>query len=405
MCFTTSTEVKAQVAVGDKAPELSFLRPLTLNENGWPLSYNEQVTVIDFWATWCAPCIAAFPHVNDLIDQFEGKVSFLAITTESEEKVNAFFERGKILKGIKMLDNDSFAHEAFGIETIPMAFVVDINGIIVWKGSSSKLTKEVLEAAISNAGIEEEDKRPAAITRQQEQEEAFYEGALFSFIAAVADTTSQRNYPTGGWRYEEDYVLKIRKNDDLVEGIGWFLNVNPKTRMMVLDPKGVSNGVKVDYFYKCGTAAFNEYTNKYFVNNKEGNHFLSLMGGVFQFEPRIEKKDVPVLVISLENAELFKQAVSIQDDRSGYNDSDPANIEMINMPVAVLAQMLERNLEIPVEVQPTLLAGGLYDLTINATTIASARASLSQYGLKLMEEKKEIDFLVLDFSENGGKDD
>lgn len=60
-------------------------------------SLRGQVAVLEFWATWCGPCVAAVPHLNKLADQFKDKpVRFIAITAEAAAAVEPFLKRRPI---------------------------------------------------------------------------------------------------------------------------------------------------------------------------------------------------------------------------------------------------------------------------------------------------------------------
>src|ERR1700679_2534416 len=53
-----------------------------------------KVVVLEFWATWCGPCIKAIPHLNDLAEQFKGKpVVFISVTSENEDVVRFFLKK------------------------------------------------------------------------------------------------------------------------------------------------------------------------------------------------------------------------------------------------------------------------------------------------------------------------
>ncbi|MFQ5447893.1 MAG: SdrD B-like domain-containing protein, partial [Saprospiraceae bacterium] len=47
---------------------------------------RDKVTVIDFWATWCGPCVAAIPHMNELADAFSDHVAFVGLSDELAPK-------------------------------------------------------------------------------------------------------------------------------------------------------------------------------------------------------------------------------------------------------------------------------------------------------------------------------
>jgi len=381
-----------QVKVGEEAPQIEFSYCLDNNDLK-NISYEKELTIIDFWATWCAPCIASFPHYNELSEKFKDRANFVSITVEPKMKVERFLKRGKDIKALKLIDKDSITFENFGISQIPKTFVIGENGKILWSGNSKQLTKEVLEVFFDGKNgkeIKNKKKKP--------EKKKFYERALFSFVVSEADTITGKNYPTGGWSYKPDYTLKYRNNDSLINAIGWFLKINPQTRMDILNPEKAQ--VKIDLFYKCGKEAFTEYTNLLLPDNKEGNHFLTLMGSVFGFESKIEKRKTTVYEIQIKDQKKLFEAKSIHEFRSGYDDNNPSGIEIINMPISVLSEILEKHLKVPIVPSDKLLDDIFYDFSINCKDYESASESLEKYGLELMITSKEIDFLVLHFNRN-----
>jgi thiol-disulfide isomerase/thioredoxin len=81
-----SEEPYSLLKPGDQPPALQF-RTLDGQAPDWADLAGTAV-VLDFWATWCGPCIKAIPHLNQLVDEFAGRpVRFISVTYEKEEVV------------------------------------------------------------------------------------------------------------------------------------------------------------------------------------------------------------------------------------------------------------------------------------------------------------------------------
>jgi thiol-disulfide isomerase/thioredoxin len=127
--------------VGDKAPPLDHVNWI----KGEPVKAWEagHVYVIDFWATWCGPCRASIPHVNELAKQHAADnvtVIGAAIWPKPKMVPTADFvkEKGDAMSYLIAEDIDGATATAFmaasGNNGIPTAMVIDKQGTIAWMG-------------------------------------------------------------------------------------------------------------------------------------------------------------------------------------------------------------------------------------------------------------------------------
>ena len=108
--------------------------------------------VMDFWATWCRPCVAAMPHLNELQKEFASdSVVFLAVTHERKQQVQGFLTMHELLALVALDSDKQVMHKLMGIRAIPRTFVIGPDRVIRWTGHPSKLGREELRAILTGA--------------------------------------------------------------------------------------------------------------------------------------------------------------------------------------------------------------------------------------------------------------
>ena len=131
------------VRVGERAPKLGIEELLQVPKGmaaDWK-SLAGKVVVLEFWATWCGPCIVSLPHLNDLVEKFKDKpVQFISVTNENRLVVQRFLAERQI-RGWIGLDTDNSMIADYGVGSVPYTVVVDKTGTIRMLTRPSKLSE------------------------------------------------------------------------------------------------------------------------------------------------------------------------------------------------------------------------------------------------------------------------
>jgi uncharacterized protein (TIGR03435 family) len=135
--------------IGEPAPPLRLAEILQA-PGGADATWEKlrgKVVVLDFWATWCGPCVASLPHWNELALQFRDKpVVFIAISDENKDVVTSFLKRRTISSWIGLEGITQSTRDRYAIRGIPTTIIVNQDGIAVARTHPVHLeAKHILE--------------------------------------------------------------------------------------------------------------------------------------------------------------------------------------------------------------------------------------------------------------------
>ena len=131
-----NTSKRTVPKIGDPAPPLKVLQWIQGPEVAVT---NGQVTVVEFWETWCPPCREVIPHLNELHLRYKDSgLKLVAISGEPQIKIAPFIAKqgSNMTFPVAIGSRDTYMAYpgAWGITAIPQAFVIDKNGKYFWQG-------------------------------------------------------------------------------------------------------------------------------------------------------------------------------------------------------------------------------------------------------------------------------
>ncbi|MBZ0154310.1 MAG: TlpA family protein disulfide reductase, partial [Planctomycetes bacterium] len=147
---------KSGAAAPDFALEDVDGKPIALQD------FAGKVVVLDFWATWCGPCKAAMPHVEEVAKHFADQGVVVVAACTSDDRANfvdwvranrrqlphvvfAFDPLGR--------DENRASRKLYGVSGIPQQFVIGKDGKIAALVTGYMAGEVLLEAALAKAGV------------------------------------------------------------------------------------------------------------------------------------------------------------------------------------------------------------------------------------------------------------
>ncbi|HAH32874.1 MAG TPA: hypothetical protein DCL44_11230 [Elusimicrobia bacterium] len=204
-----------------------------------------KVVFLDFWATWCAPCVASLPHINRLHEALKGEpVVFIAVTDESTDTITAFLTTHEIKSWVG-IDQKESSFKAYRVNGRPDGYLIGKDGTLLARIFPASLEeKEVRDAIAGNfkpKPVEWEDTKAPAV--KPETVKTIFEIKISSGSGKWRMSSSQTKLEMQGvpflnsiariWDVEDNQVILDTKPVD-------SLNLTLKT-----PPDGIEKGREV----------------------------------------------------------------------------------------------------------------------------------------------------------------
>jgi len=149
--FTNMFSQSAKVNIGDLCPDVELTNIINYSTKTARISdFKGKVLILDFWTTWCSPCIKEFPKMDSLRKAFKDKIQIMAVSNESESSIQALFQNlGKKMNLPPSVIQDRVLNQMFPHRTVPHCVWINEKGIVIAFTSSSDVNDKNIELLLT----------------------------------------------------------------------------------------------------------------------------------------------------------------------------------------------------------------------------------------------------------------
>lgn len=124
--------------LGDKVEDFSAVLSDGTEITLYELLETKKAVLLNFWATWCPPCVREFPYLQTAYEGYADQVAVVALSVETmdtDETINAFKQKNGLTLHMGQDKNEINCY--FDTIQIPTSVLIDRNGIMCWRHTGS----------------------------------------------------------------------------------------------------------------------------------------------------------------------------------------------------------------------------------------------------------------------------
>lgn len=398
--------------IGEDIPDELWNKPLQVvndpegRETITLADYKGKLIILDFWATWCVPCIRNFPKLHALQNEFGDKIKVLAITQEDTDRIIKFFQTGTGTEHthIHSVINDNVLSSVFPHKAVPHIAWINPHGKVLNTTTAEDITSENIKAILDNENpkmtgkVDIDRTRPLFLSEHFSDQTELKAYSIFfkGYYPGLPSGNNVKRTKDGkiyGRQMTNATMMDIYRPiaSHIFDANGEKFNAK-RIMFEVEDPALLNLIKKSDSGYE--TSNLNSYELIVPIDRADSLYYYMLedLNRYSDYTAHIEKREVDCVVLVRTSGED-----KIQSQGGKPKNTFPSeNPVLINHPISHMLTMLNGDTLIKLPIIDETGYAAHVDIKISGgINLVNLKKELRQYDLDLVVTKRKLNMFIL----------
>lgn len=376
-----------ELKVGDMAPNINITDYILNAPND--KNFKNKFILLEFWATWCGPCLEEVPNLNKFQEKFKSKKDFVFISITNEKPDKALRTLKRIpFNSIVVSDQTgktfkSFIEDKDGSYSIPKTILIDNRGIVKWIGSPNELNDLLLdkfinmkEFSVSDNSIDNRSPGPIFIKPSEEKITDIAYKTIYNGATEYSFTLLNGN--------KNEFSMNF--NTLRTEGLYFDLNKNLISIISNLSTVLESQIILPENLKEQNYSLF--YKSKILNAEKESKQDIKInLLKSLGLTEEIINKNTDVYILKVKNKNKLEEIINETESKNGYNGTHFlfSNIDMD-------AAIKSISVYYKIIIKDKTKLKGKYDFILKNASLEDMIKDLEIYGLSLDKINEDVEF-------------